>query len=78
MTWLTEIESEPWRFDFYDVMRRMERNHPALPRIGQAATSREDYVRLGQDTFSPSRLRPSRNFASSTRKNTAFWSSSSG
>jgi type VI secretion system protein ImpH len=44
-------EQEPWRFDFFNVLRALERNHPDLPRIGDAAARREDYVRLGQDPY---------------------------
>lgn len=44
-------EQEPWRFDFFNVLRALERNHPDLPRIGDAAALREDYARLGQDPY---------------------------
>jgi type VI secretion system protein ImpH len=44
-------EKEPWRFDFFNVMRTLERSHPDLPRIGDAAALREDYARLGQDPY---------------------------
>jgi type VI secretion system protein ImpH len=46
-----EIESEPWRFDFFSVLRWLERTHPNLPRIGDAASLRDEFARLGQDPF---------------------------
>lgn len=45
------IEEEPWRFDFFGVLRALERRHADLPRIGDAAALREDYARLGQDPY---------------------------
>ncbi|VTZ48156.1 Type VI secretion protein, VC_A0111 family [Methylocella tundrae] len=45
------IEEEPWRFDFFAVLRALERRHPDLPRIGDAGALREDYARLGQDPY---------------------------
>ena len=44
-------EQEPWRFDFFNVLRALERSHPDLPRIGDAAALRDDYARLGQDPY---------------------------
>lgn len=51
MTWLADLEQEPWRFDFYSVMRRLERSYPGKPRIGDSATRRDDYALLGQDPY---------------------------
>lgn len=68
MTPIDELTQEPWRFDFFDTMRRLERQfgreiksdpgrpndtsgRPALPRIGDAATRRDEYALLGQDPF---------------------------
>jgi type VI secretion system protein ImpH len=49
---LTEdMKAEPWRFDFFALMRRLERMHPDLPRIGDSSTRREEYVALGQDPY---------------------------
>lgn len=45
------IEEEPWRFDFFAVMRWLERSNPHLPRIGDAAALRDEYARLGQDPY---------------------------
>ncbi len=48
---LSGVEQEPWRFDFFTVLRTLERSRPDLPRIGDAAALREEYVRLGQDPY---------------------------
>lgn len=46
-----KIEAEPWRFDFFAVLRWLERTHGDRPRIGDAASLREEFARLGQDPF---------------------------
>lgn len=51
MNFLAEMEKEPWRFDFFTVMRRLERSFPGQPRIGDSASRRDEYVLLGQDPF---------------------------
>jgi type VI secretion system protein ImpH len=62
MTSIREIEAEPWRFDFFDTLRRIERQRPqesaspdgvstAKPRIGDASSRREESVFLGQDPY---------------------------
>ncbi len=48
---LVGVEKEPWRFDFFAVLRALERRHRDLPRIGDAAALREEYARLGQDPY---------------------------
>jgi type VI secretion system protein ImpH len=50
-TFLEQAKREPWRFDFFTMMRRLERSFPDRPRIGDSASLREDYVLLGQDPF---------------------------
>ena len=45
------LEAEPWRFDFYAVMRRLERSFPERPRIGDVAMRRDEYVALGEPAF---------------------------
>lgn len=42
---------EPWLYDFFAVLRRLEREHPDQPRIGESAAMREDYVALGQNPY---------------------------
>ena len=46
-----QMEEEPWRFDFFAAMRRLERINPQRPRIGDSATLRDELVLLGQDPF---------------------------
>ncbi|WP_395697040.1 type VI secretion system baseplate subunit TssG [Methylocella sp.] len=48
---LEPAQEEPWRFDFYAVLRALERRCARRPRIGDAASTREDYARLGQDPY---------------------------
>ncbi len=48
---LAGVVEEPWRFDVFAVLRELERKHPDLPRIGDAAALREEYARLGQDPY---------------------------
>lgn len=51
MSYVSDLQAEPWRFDFYTVLRRLERTFPDKPRIGDSATVREEYALLGQDTY---------------------------
>jgi type VI secretion system protein ImpH len=51
VSYLSDLESEPWRFDFYNVLRRLERSHRDRPRIGHSAARREEYAVFGQDPF---------------------------
>jgi type VI secretion system protein ImpH len=51
MTYLHNAEREPWRFDFFALMRRLERSFPERPRIGDSATRRDEFVLLGEDPF---------------------------
>lgn len=61
MTTLEDIEREPWRFDLFDTLRRIERqfgragapdgSNTARPRIGEASARREEYVFLGQNPY---------------------------
>lgn len=50
-TFLGEAINEPWRFDFFNMMRRLERTFTDRPRIAESAAVREEYVALGQDPF---------------------------
>lgn len=45
------LRESPWGFDVLDTLRRLERLRPERPRIGDGASLRDDYVRLGQDPF---------------------------
>jgi type VI secretion system protein ImpH len=51
VTFLRSLESEPWRFDYFTVLRHLERMFADRPRIGDSAARREDFVQLGQDPF---------------------------
>ncbi|MEJ1157582.1 type VI secretion system baseplate subunit TssG [Prosthecomicrobium sp. N25] len=51
MSFDEEIQQEPWRFDFFTVMRILEGRNPERPRIGDSTTLREDYVLLGQNPY---------------------------
>jgi type VI secretion system protein ImpH len=56
---LSALEREPYRYDFYQVMRRLECANPDLPRWGMALRPCDEPVRLGQDpelTFAPASL----------------------
>jgi type VI secretion system protein ImpH len=48
---LRDLEAEPWRFDYFSVLRHLERVHQDQPRIGDSATLRDELVLLGQDPF---------------------------
>ena len=51
MTFLRNLETEPWRFDYFTVLRHLERTHKDQPRISDSAARREEYVQLGQDPY---------------------------
>ena len=51
MTFVRDLQEEPWRFDFFSLLRRLERTYPDRPRIGDHAALREEYVSLGQDPY---------------------------
>jgi type VI secretion system protein ImpH len=48
---LRDLEAEPWRFDYFTVLRHLERVHQNQPRIGENAALRDEIVLLGQDPF---------------------------
>src|SRR3954447_5834088 len=51
MSFFQEIAEEPYRFDFFSVMGRLERLHPDKPRIADSGARDEELVILGQDPF---------------------------
>jgi type VI secretion system protein ImpH len=51
VSFIEDAKQEPWRFDFFTTMRRLERSYRDRPRIGDTASLREEYVSLGQDPF---------------------------
>lgn len=57
--WLQALAAEPWRFDFYQALRRIESLHPQLPRLGEAARPGDEALRVGQSAsmdFAPAAL----------------------
>ena len=56
---LAALEKEPHRFDFFQLMRRVECLQRDIPRLGRAALPRDEAVRIGQPPsaiFAPSTL----------------------
>jgi type VI secretion system protein ImpH len=51
MTFWRNLEQEPWRFDYFTVLRHLERTHKDRPRIGDSSARREEYVHLGQEPY---------------------------
>jgi type VI secretion system protein ImpH len=51
MTFLRNLAIEPWRFDYFTVLRHLERTHKDSPRISDSAVRREEYVEFGQDPY---------------------------
>lgn len=56
LRWSACATAQPWRYDFYQVLRRIESAHPWLPRLGEAQRPADEPVRLAQPaelTFPP-------------------------
>ncbi len=51
MTYRDDLKDAPQRFDFFRVMRDLERATPDKPRIGNSNVLAEDVVAVGQDPF---------------------------
>jgi type VI secretion system protein ImpH len=51
VTFREELAAEPWRFDLLSVLRRLERENPGKPRIGDARNLAEEFVTLAQDPY---------------------------
>jgi len=51
MTYRKELIAEPWRFDFFNVLRRFEREHPQKPRIGDSATLGDEFLVVTQNPY---------------------------
>jgi type VI secretion system protein ImpH len=59
LNFLADLEREPYRYDFYQTLRRLECMYPDKPRWGSALRPVDEPVRLGQDpdlAFAPSPL----------------------
>lgn len=46
-----QLEEEPYRFDFLNLMRELEREAADKPRIGKSAVLKQEIVTVGQDPF---------------------------
>lgn len=56
---LQAMQAEPWEFDFFQALRRIQCEHPELPRLGHSRRLADDPLRLGQQpegSFAPSTL----------------------
>jgi type VI secretion system protein ImpH len=51
VSYLADLAAEPYRFDFFEVLRRFERSRPDRPRIGDSGARDEEVAILGQDPF---------------------------
>jgi type VI secretion system protein ImpH len=51
MSFIDRLVAEPWRFDFFSVLRHLEKSFSGRPRIGDSASRRDEFVQLGQDPF---------------------------
>ncbi len=53
------LAREPWRFDFFQTLRRLECLHRARPRLGTSLRPDDDPIRLGQEpslAFAPATM----------------------
>jgi type VI secretion system protein ImpH len=46
-----DLIAEPWRFDWLALMRRLEREHPDKPRLGDSAARAQEFVDLSQNPY---------------------------
>ena len=56
---LTAMHAEPWEYDFFQALRRIECLSPQLPRFGHSVRLADDPLRLGQQadcSFAPATL----------------------
>jgi type VI secretion system protein ImpH len=51
VSFLEALAAEPWRFDWLATMRRLEREHPDKPRIGDSAARVQEFVALSQNPY---------------------------
>src|SRR4249919_1134562 len=59
LTFLLDVAREPYRYDFYQTLRRLECLYDEKPRWGEALRPVDEPVRLGQDpdlSFAPAPL----------------------
>ena len=48
MNTLQAMQDEPWAYDFFQALRRLEAQYPELPRFGHSLRLADEPVRLGQ------------------------------
>ena len=51
MSWRSELVEEPFRFDLFAVLRKLERENAGKPRIGDARTLADEFVTVGQNPY---------------------------
>jgi len=54
-----QLSREPYKFGFFEALRRLESAHPDKPRVGASSQPRDDPIRLGQEpslAFAPASL----------------------
>lgn len=54
-----DVAAQPWAYDFFALLRRIETLRPDLPRLGRAARPQQEALRLGQKPeldFAPAAL----------------------
>jgi len=51
VTFRAELVAEPWRFDLLAILRRLERENPGKPRIGDARKLADEFVTIGQNPY---------------------------
>jgi type VI secretion system protein ImpH len=51
VTFRDELIAEPWRFDLFSVLRRLERENAKRPRLGQARKLTDEFVALCEDPY---------------------------
>ena len=57
--WLAEVVATPYRFGFYQTLRRLASAHPEMPLLGEALRPKDEPVRIGQPAeldFAPASL----------------------
>jgi len=47
----SDLQAEPWRFDLLAGLRRLERENPAKPRIGEARRLEDEFVEISQNPY---------------------------
>ena len=51
MSFRSELQAEPQRFDLLSVLRRLERENADKPRIGEARRLKDEFVEIAQDPY---------------------------